>query len=169
MKNSVIILIAAVVYSTGSWTNGVQAEETGTVHTNEKISFFYAFEKMVHHEDNAQSNDLNIGINTADGEKGFEENESVLTSSIADIFTTKEQNGDFINNAEGNLELVVSNPDVISLEEEKQTKEKAIFDETITEKEISVYGQTEGAAFLYLNAVNDGQVTTLGKVEMEVR
>ncbi|MFZ4453271.1 hypothetical protein [Salibacterium aidingense] len=166
LKNSVITT-AAVVFAAGGGTPAAAKALPASVSFSmeEAITHFYGNEAFNNVE---ETGELNIGLNTVEGEKGFDQHESELTYTISDLFHLEDTS--YINEASGDLVLSVSDAEVVSVEENTKTSEKTVTAKNeASQQKVSLYGQSKGAAVVYLNEVEGDTVTTLGTVEVEVR
>ncbi|SFP61198.1 hypothetical protein [Salibacterium halotolerans] len=115
-----------------------------------------------------QTEDLNIGLNTIEGRKGFDEKSSTLSMPVEEMFSIDDTS--YINETSGDLVLRVSNPDVVRLDENEEALTKTLQPEgPLSAHDITLHAASKGAAMVYLNVKHNGNTTTLGTVEVEVR
>ncbi|SFM01172.1 hypothetical protein [Salibacterium qingdaonense] len=132
---------------------------------NEILQNYYTTDQQTATE---QTEGLNIGLNTIEGTKGFDEESSTLSMPVEEMFSIEDTS--YINEASGGIILRVSNPDVVSLDEKEGALTKTLQPQgTLSAHDITLHGESEGAAKVYLNAEDGGTTTTLGTVEVEVR
>ncbi|MGY4690659.1 hypothetical protein [Salibacterium sp. K-3] len=160
-------LIGTAVLLTAAAGGSPAAAETGTesFSMNHIIQNYYADTEYTASE---ETETLNIGLNTLEGSKGFDDERASLTYTVEEMFDVEDPS--YINDASGELVLSVSNPETASLDEGEKTAEKTITPEgPAAAHEISVFAESEGAAKIYLNEKNKDTMTTLGTVEVEVK
>ncbi|MFD2706465.1 hypothetical protein [Salibacterium lacus] len=159
----------AVVAAAASAGNTAAAEtdaSTDSFSLNEIIQNYYTTDQQMASEQTEAIN--NIGLNTIDGTKGFDEENDTLTLSVEEMFGVDDPS--YINEASGELVLRVSNPNVVSLDESEKTMTKTLdAADTPSAYDITLYGESQGAAKVYLNQKDGETTTTLGTVEVEVR
>ncbi|SDH39746.1 hypothetical protein SAMN05192534_10543 [Alteribacillus persepolensis] len=133
--------------------------------------FLSSIKSTVEHANSYHENadHFDMMMNTAEGSVSLNSNGSKLAEDIETLFNSEGINNHLHDYNPEELVIRVSDPNVLSFDKAEAKQKMAISKDPVQEAVVEAYAQQEGAAHLYLDAVEEGEITTLAKTEIEVK